>query len=131
MRILESINLDSGIRFDVFLSVAPIVGHRPRTEIYVIAHDTRSPRAFEELWKSALTRLIDAQCCDERLAVERRNVCTVGHEGCTLNHNRPIVGQEQTLASRERPDIPSDSCLSQSLGQVRKPSHLGPNRCSP
>jgi hypothetical protein len=33
--------------------------------------------------ESANTRLIDAQCSDERLAVKRRYVCPAGHEGYT------------------------------------------------
>jgi hypothetical protein len=57
---IVTIDSDIGIRFDIFLAIASVVGHRPRTEIYVIAHNACSPRAFEELCKSALACLIDA-----------------------------------------------------------------------
>ena len=121
-----SLNLHGRIGFNILLAVATIVGDASRPEVYIVADDARTPCSREKFRERAFPGLIGSQCPDECLAVESRYVSRSGYQGRARNGDRPLVGQVQTLARRQEPQVFRYSGLPQDLGQIGKATDLGP-----
>lgn len=118
------IDFDRRIRFDVFLAIAAEVGHGARKKIHVIANNPCTPTGFEKFWESAFSGLIGSQGCNQGIPVEYWYVHSTRYQRRTLHHDRALIGEEQALARRQRPEIAGDSGPSQALGQIGESSHL-------
>lgn len=68
---LLRIDLDRGIGFHVFLSVAAVICDRPRGEIDIVTNNACAPRSLQEFRKAALPGLVRPQRRNQCFAVKR------------------------------------------------------------
>jgi len=100
-----SLNLYSGIIFDVLFTIAAVVCDPACFEIDIVPDNTGTPRRRQELRERAVSGLIGSQRGNESFPVECRHVVRTGYQRRRKGHDRPIGSQINALACGQQLEL--------------------------